>query len=266
MKKILNISSMVILIAGMIVLLAFTDQEHQQTRYSDFHAEVMNPSDEDCITEPEIRDLVFDHFGEIKGAPISHIDLFRLEQLVLASPYISSCEAFQTIDGNLELKARVRKPLVRVINDDNQQYYLDYQGCAMPVNPVHPAHVPVASGFISDRYVSIEKSEQSLKTFPPESVLHQIYPVAYHISADEFLASFIDQIYINDSLEIELVPKIGSQVILFGNGENAKEKLENLRTFYEKVMSKIDWTLYTSINLKYKNQVVCSKYKRNEQE
>ena len=52
----------------------------------------------------------------------------------------------------------------------------------------------------------------------------------------------------------------GSQVILFGNAEDAKEKLENLKTFYQKVMSQMDWHVYKSINLKYKNQVVCSKY------
>ena len=40
---------------------------------------------------------------------------------------------------------------------------------------------------------------------------------------------------------------------------DAREKLENLKTFYLKVMNRLDWNIYKVINLKYKNQVVCSK-------
>jgi cell division protein FtsQ len=58
---------------------------------------------------------------------------------------------------------------------------------------------------------------------------------------------------------MELVPKIGKQLIIFGDAADAREKLENLATFYRKVMSQKDWDLYKTINLKYKNQVVCSK-------
>ncbi|MCU0370028.1 MAG: hypothetical protein MUC31_01325, partial [Bacteroidales bacterium] len=193
------------------------------------------------------------------------IDLYELERAVLINPYISSCEVFQTIDGGLVLKARVREPLVRIITEENQQFYLDYSGCAMPLKPGSPSHVLIANGRIRDRYISIDKSEKPLTTFSDSSLLHQVYPVAYFISADEFLRSFIDQIYVNENSEIELVPKIGSQAIIFGNASDTREKLENLKTFYQKVMSNMDWNIYKSINLKYKNQVVCSKYVQYEQ-
>jgi cell division protein FtsQ len=179
---------------------------------------------------------------------------------VLANPYVSKCEVFQTIDNEIIVKVVVRKPLVRIINRDGAQFYLDYNGFAMPLNPAKPSHILVANGSIKERYYSIDKSEQPLSAFPDSSALRQIYPVAYYISQDEFLKSFIDQIYVNDKNEMELVPKIGSQIIFFGNSEDAKEKLENLKTFYQKVMNQKDWHVYRSINLKYKNQVVCSKY------
>jgi len=264
MKRILHISFMVILIAGTIFLLAFTDQEYQQKTYKSFRIDVLNPSEQAMITADEIRKLVTDNFGEIEGSPISGIDLNKLETSVLGNPYVSSCEVFQTIGGGLILKARVREPLVRIINLDDKQFYLDYNGYAMPLNPAHPSHVPVANGLIRDHFVSLDKSEQPLSAFADSSILHQVFPVAYYIARDEFLKSFIDQIYVNENKEIELVPKIGSQTIIFGSADDAREKLENLRTFYQKVMHKMDWKVYTSINLKYKNQVVCSKYKLYE--
>jgi cell division protein FtsQ len=250
---------MVILIAGTIFLLAFTDSKHQLSTYRNFTIDVLNPSEQAMITADEIKALVIDDFGEVKGAPVTRIDLHRLEKTVLDNPYVSSCEVFQTIGGDLVLKAVVRSPLVRIINQDDKQFYLDYNGFAMPISPAHPSHVPIANGLIKDHFVSLDKREMPLSAFPDSSLLHQVYPVAYYIARDEFLKSFIDQIYINEKNEIELVPKIGSQTIIFGNEVDALEKLENLKTFYLKIMSKMDWTVYKSINLKYKNQVVCTK-------
>jgi len=259
MKRILHISFMVVLVAGFIFLVAFTDREHQALSYKSFSIEVLNPSEQSLITLDEIRELVKRNFGEIEGSPIAGIDLVELEKTVLVNPYVSSCEVYQTIGGGLVMKTRVREPLVRIINQDGQQFYLDLNGWAMPLCPAHPTLVPVANGKIADRFVSLEKSEKPLSVFRDTSVIHLIYYVAFHISRDPFLKSFIDQIYINDNSEIELIPKIGAQQIILGDGSDPEEKLENLKVFYQKVMSKMDWNVYKVINLKYKNQVVCSK-------
>jgi cell division protein FtsQ len=218
------------------------------------------------ITSPEITEMVVDKFGHIEGSPLARIDLYKMENIVLSSPYVSSCEVFQTMGGDLVLKARVREPLVRVFNQENDQYYLDITGCVMPVNYAHPSHVLIASGFITDKFISLDKSERSLNAYPDSSVLHLIFPVAYYISKDDFLKSFIDQIYITEKKEIELVPKIGTQIIIFGDATDAHEKLQNLKTFYQKIMSNMDWNTYKSINLKYKNQVVCLKHIEYEQD
>jgi cell division protein FtsQ len=260
MKKLLHISIMALLAAGLVFVLAFTDVEHNNKSYRNFRTEILNPSEKAMITLEEIDRLVAGKFGKIEGTPVRNINLYELENTVRANPYISKCEVFKTIDGNLEMKVSVREPLVRIINEEDGQFYLDKYGYAMPVSHAHPSHVIIASGNITDHYVALDKSERSLRSFPDSSVLQQIYPVAWFIARDEFLSSFIDQIFINDHKEIELVPKIGSQIILIGNAENVKEKLENLRTFYLKVMSQMDWNVYKTINIKYKNQVVCSKY------
>lgn len=263
-KSIINISFMVLLLVGTIVLLAFTDMEHTTRTYSDFTIEILNSTEKSLINTSDISEIIKRNFGEIKGSPVLGIDIFKLEKMILANPYVSKCEVFQNINGSLVMKAVVREPLVRVISEDGSQFYIDNNGFAMPLNPKKPSHVLIANGNIKEKYFSIDKSEQSLAVFPDSSVLRQIYPVAFHIAADEFLSSFIDQIYVNEKNEMELVPKIGSQLILFGNAEDTKEKLENLKTFYQKVMNQMDWNVYKTINLKYKNQVVCSKYTNYE--
>ena len=260
MKRIVYISIMILILGGTIALMAFADIEHTTRNYSSFHIEILNPSDTAMITPEDLKNQIKRNFGEIEGTPVLAIDIDKLEKSVKANPYISECEVYQMTDGALEMKVVLREPIVRIINEEGQQYYLDHFGYAMPINPGRPWRILIASGNITDKYVSLDHSEQPLSSFSDSSELRQIFPVAWFISRDNFLTSFIDQIYVNNKGELELVPKIGSQVIILGNAEDAGEKLENLRTFYQKIMNQIDWHEYKTINLKYKNQVVCSKY------
>lgn len=259
MKRILKISVMVLLVMGTLFLLSFADQKHQVNRYQSFSISILNASEHDLISEKEIRDIVTERFGKIEGTMITLINLNELETMIRNNPYVATCEVYQTISGELNMIVTVRSPLVRVMNDSGQQYYIDQMGYIVPVTFAHPSHVPIASGNISDRYVMIGQGERALASLPDSSVLRQIYPVALVISRDDFLKSFIDQIFINDQKEIELVPKMGKQQILFGSSENARQKLDNLKAFYTKIMNKMDWNTYKIINIKYNNQVVCSK-------
>ena len=259
MKKILQISFTVILVAGVLFLLGFADHEHQAKVYRQFTVELLNSTDQSLITEPEIREMIREKFGDIEGSGMASVNLHTLENFIRNNPYISSCEVYQKLSGTLVLKARVREPLVRVINKDLQHYLIDHNGFLIPVNPDRPSHLMIANGFIDDSYVSLDGREIPLSHYPDQSMLKQIYTVAFHISRDPFLRSFIDQVYVTESQEMELVPKIGHQAIIFGQSDNTEEKLENLKILYHSVMNKINWKTYKSINLKYKNQVVCIK-------
>ena len=41
--------------------------------------------------------------------------------------------------------------------------------------------------------------------------------------------------------------------------DHFEEKLANLRLFYEQAIPKMGWEKYSIINLKYRNQIVCTK-------
>ena len=71
--------------------------------------------------------------------------------------------------------------------------------------------------------------------------------------------ALIDQVDITPAREFEMIPKIGNQLIVFGNGSDAEEKLSKLQLFYKEVMVKAGWNNYSVINVQYKNQVVAKK-------
>ena len=59
--------------------------------------------------------------------------------------------------------------------------------------------------------------------------------------------------------QVELVPRVGRHVIIFGTLDDAQSKLDKLMLFYEKVLSYEGWDAYSVINLRYKGQIVCRK-------
>ena len=56
-----------------------------------------------------------------------------------------------------------------------------------------------------------------------------------------------------------MIPRVGSQKINIGDFENIAEKLDNLYQFYKVAMPVKGWQVYSEINLKFNNQIVCAK-------
>jgi cell division protein FtsQ len=52
---------------------------------------------------------------------------------------------------------------------------------------------------------------------------------------------------------------VGNHQILLGSLDDFEKKLKHLRLFYEQVIPKMGWEKYSVINLKYRNQIVCTK-------
>ena len=63
----------------------------------------------------------------------------------------------------------------------------------------------------------------------------------------------------NGNGEFELIPRVGAQVIEFGKAVDMEEKFEKLWILYNEGFHNTGWNQYERINLKYKNQAVCTK-------
>lgn len=83
------------------------------------------------------------------------------------------------------------------------------------------------------------------------------------VEGDELLRAEIVQIVASSSvsgeLELELVPRSGDHIIVFGRIEDVEQKFSKLIAFYRRGFGSLGWSEYKTINLKYKNQVVCTK-------
>ena len=86
---------------------------------------------------------------------------------------------------------------------------------------------------------------------------NDLYYLSDFIIKDKFLKKQIVQIDISDS-ELLMLTQIGEQVE-FGQIKEVGEKFEKLKLYYEK--GNYQNQEYKTLNLKYKNQIVCIKNK-----
>jgi cell division protein FtsQ len=105
------------------------------------------------VEQNDIMNTIHDKWGALVGKPVVGINMNLLETLIDNNPYILRAEVFSTIDGGINIDIRQREPVLRIMNRDNQSFYIDRNGLYMPLSEKHASYVPVASGNIPDGYV-----------------------------------------------------------------------------------------------------------------
>jgi cell division protein FtsQ len=220
------------------------------------------------IVKNDILKLLTRKNTQIIGYTLGEINTKKLEGLIETFPSVEKADVYKTIDGKLEIEVKQRDPILRVINNRNESYYIDYDGGIMPLSGKYTSHVLIANGNISEHYnlSALSRSGAKKKVIPnaQKSLLRDLYFLAKYIYDDDFWSAQVEQIYVNTNHEFELVPRVGDQVILLGNIEDMDEKFKKLEIFYKEGLKYSGWNMYSVINLKYKNQVVCTKRNSND--
>mgnify|MGYP001792351547 CR=1 FL=1 len=83
--------------------------------------------------------------------------------------------------------------------------------------------------------------------------------ISLALQKDSFSMAMIEQVDITPQRIFEMTPKIGNQLIVFGDATALDLKLNKLKVFYKEIMVKAGWNNYSVINLQYKNQVVAKR-------
>jgi len=174
------------------------------------------------------------------GKDLSFVSMAALENIITENRLIKQADCYKAVNRTVQINVYQRKPVLRIFSA-KESYYIDSDGEKMSIPENFSAYVPVANGFIEEEYAQ-----------------KQLYEFAMFLQVDKFWNSQIKQIYIAQNGDIELTPVVGNHIIILGKIDNYKEKLNKLRLFYDKGLSKVGWNRYSVINLKYKNQVVCT--------
>lgn len=212
----------------------------------------LSDGESDFIKEKDIKEIVKRAFeADLSVAKIGQVDVKRVEAILEKDPFIENAETFIDASSNLNIKITQREPILRVIDNNGLNYYLDKYGTRMPLSKYFSARVPIVTGAVPPHVNDfLERKKYGLK---------DVFLLVQRLNADPFFAPMIQQIIVDPSGEFTLIPILGDQKIRIGTLDDLDEKLERLKTFYKEAMPYEGWKTYRSISVKYKNQIVCKK-------
>ena len=187
-----------------------------------------------------VNKMLIQNGKELKNQAKSVIDLHLLEERVLSHPMVENAAIFLTVDGVLKTRVKQRTPIARVISG-KKSYYIDKQAKVMPLSVNHSARVMLISGDVK------------------ESDSEEIHKLVSTILSDAFLKKQIIGIRKTQKKEFILNTRFGDQKVLIGKCEDLGRKFKNLNSFYKKTISDNSIENYSTLNIKYTNQVVCTK-------
>jgi len=256
-KKILITFLWICLGLGSLTLLVSGIHKKDNSVCKGYEIEIIGINNNFFIGKSEILEILEKVAGnQIKGQAINKLNLLEMENQIKKDVWISKATLYFDKNDILMVKVEEKNPIARVFSNQGTSFYIDHSLNMLPLSKTHSARLPVFTNFPSALKV-LSKSDSVL--------LNNIKAMSLYIQNDPFLMAMIDQVDITASNKFELIPKLGDQVILFGDATNIDKKFNKLKLFYKNVISVKGWKKYSKVNLEFENQIVASKLGVEEQ-
>lgn len=260
MKRVFFIVFDILLLAYMIFSLGFSGAKEKELLCREVKIQMKDSLAAGFLKKTDIEKIVLSGKEEILGYPISGINTRRLEEKLDKLSYVRKAELYSNLDGVLYIDIHQRKPVVRIITRSQNTYYLDKEGYILPAVRDFAPYILIANGYFSEgKELNSAANLEDLAGNSAYREWQDVLELAKYLNGNEMWKSQIVQLYYNRSGDFELIPRVGAHQIIFGNGEEIEEKFEKLKILYEEGLKYEGWNKYEKINLKYANQVICTK-------
>jgi cell division protein FtsQ len=249
-KAVFYVFAWAVCLSGLVVLMSFISIKKDALKCKD--VKVILPGHHNFIERDEVDRILLESSGPLVGRNLNDINIHKLENILKANPFIEYAKVFADMDGIIHVDIRQRKPVVRIINMANVNFYIDENGLKIPMSDNYTARVLVANGLIDEDFSGKVDTLSS-------QLAKDLLRTARFIQSDTLWNDQIEQLFVNLQGDIEIVPRVGDHKIILGNADSLDVKFRNLLVFYKKALPKVGWETYKSISLKYANQIVCEK-------
>jgi cell division protein FtsQ len=250
-KNILVIAMWVVIGSGTVVLLVAAMRKKDEKRCVGIEINISGVSNNFFVDKKDILNSIsVSEERNPVGKAIGSFNLKKMETELERNIWIKSAELFFDNNEILQVRVHEREPVARVFTSSGTTFYIDDELAILPLSEKFSARLPVFTNFPSDKKV-LSKTDSIL--------LKDIRTISLAIQKDSFRMAMIEQVDVAPGGVFEMIPKIGSQLIVFGDASNAEEKFNKLQLFYKEIMMKAGWTNYSVINVQYKNQVVAKR-------
>lgn len=247
LQRIVKLAGYILLAAFLVVTLAFSSRESRNVACRNIEIEFR---DDEIIktSREEVARMINAADNQLVGKELRAINAELIEKEIEKHQAILNAEVFKVVAkdsasyrGILGVRVKHREPILRIMSSSGT-YYLDKTGEQIPISPAYTANVLVASGYFSEDFAK-----------------EQLLPFALFLEENPFWKAQIEQVHVEQNGNVLLTPLVGDHLIEIGSMENYPEKLRNMKAFYEQILVQNNWDKYSTISVKYKNQVIAKK-------
>jgi len=249
MKRVLQILIWLGLAAWFVLVMGFVSGESDEVICNRIDVILTDTVNNRFVTRGQVREILQSPDLQLQGYPLSAINTRELERILEGNPFIRNAEVSTDVSGRLEVMVDQREPLVRILPEGQRGFYLDREGKVMPLSDHFTPLIMLASGEIPG----------PPSTGEPGGILEEIFAFCTYLDGHPLWKEQVVQVYVNRHGGFEMIPRVGAHRILLGSMEQWERKLDNLELLYRQGLSRYGWNNYETINLKYTNQVICTK-------
>ncbi len=258
MNKVLKITLIILGCASMVALLGFVGTMHSGAACDDVIVQYTDKNAVSMVSEADVEKALLTVHGKIEGQLLDELDVRSMESAVVEIPYIAHARVYKTIDRNLIVELKERNPIARLIDGAGNSALLDTDGFLIPVHREIPLRLPVVSGHFAIHRDGLQKGYHASDSIADPELM-DVLSYARKITADDFWEVQFQYTEYAENGDFTVYPQVGNHKIILGNINGMETKLERLKIFYKEGLSGSNWNKYSSINLKYNDQIVCTK-------
>lgn len=195
----------------------------------------------------DFKSIVGENWSDLQ---IKELDLVTLELELEKDSRVLNAEVFLDAQNKLYIQIEQREPIMRIISDNGENYYIDNNGDRIQPIKKLAARVPIVTG-------KVMKYRPDWKDKPKHN-LNDLYTLVSNSSKDDFLRALFEQIHVDEEGHITIIPKFGGEKLFFGDIRFLDEKLENIRIAYSRLLKTQGYGKYAVLKLDIPNQIVPS--------
>lgn len=256
-KKILSIVAWGITGAALIVLFVFAHKGFVKTPLQGVVFNLERQGNKGFVEKDTMIANIEALCGIHEQASIGSVDLMKIQKLLSKSPWIESSSAYIGLNDTLMVRAKEYSPIVRIFNKKGQSVYVTREGAILPSSKVHTPRLIIASG--NYEFPTGEQSTQLSDTSYAESGINETLAITKAVLADNLLRSSVGQIFRNEKGQYEIMVNSLPARVIVGDTVNIHQKMNRLHILLEKHSGTDELTGYKTLDLRYKNQIVCTK-------
>ena len=241
-KKTLVVTVDVIIAAYLVLAVtAFNRPDEKATVCSEVKIDIAQDKGDGFLNPGEVKRLLERQSLYPLAQPMQFVSTRSIEEALMKSPFVDEAQCYKTQSGHVCIQLRQRLPLLHVMADNGERYYLDDHGEILPATGL-TLDLIVATGIISRKYAR-----------------EVLAPLAITLHDDAFWQNQIVQLTVLGDGTLELVPRVGDHVVYLGAPTDIPQKLDRLRKFYKYGLSQAGWNRYERISVEFGNQIICKK-------